>query len=361
VIDQAAAELELTGSTCPTWVLPDADAHAYARLALTEPQVTALRDKAWPMLSVRERRGVFEATRERAVDGQLPVGLLMSLVPKLLTTDRFEIGDTVGDYFTAGFASGMPLELRDKVPAALVPAAKARMRGWLAPLAKRLGLAAKPHDTLDDELARLDVLGAEAWIGDPALSRAAVALAAHYRDLPSGSRGSVLAIAIDASPALATKLLADAFAEADPELRATLFGALGAIHDPARLRAMLDTALAPNIGARDIPALLGGYTDAATRAVVDSWIRAHLADIQRAIPTTGSETFPPILFLVRAITGACDASRRDEIVAYVTRTFGAMPSGERPTREAIDDMDQCIAQRKLVEPSLRSWLSAKAP
>ena len=358
-IDQPSVDLALPDSACPAWVLPDVGAHAYALLALTDAQAIALRDHAWDKLTWPERRGVFESVRIQALDGKAAVSLLMSLVPKLLAGGRYEVGDALGDHYSVGAATGLPSGLEWLLPPALVAPAQARARKLIGPLAKRLGLAPRPGESLEDELARIDVVGAEAWAADPAVARDAVALVPHYRDLPPSLRDAVLAIAVTASPAVATRLRGEALAEVDPELRQALFRALGSIRDPARLREMLDVALDPQLHVRDVLAVLTGWSDQPTRAVVEAWLRAHLAEVERAVPTMGSEDFPPLLRLTWVFAYACDASTRDAQAAYMTQTFAGMPSGARPTKQAIERMDQCIAHRALVEPSLRAWLSAR--
>jgi alanyl aminopeptidase len=356
-LDDATLELELPGSTCPAWILPDAGAHAYARTAVTQAQAIALRDRGWKHLTVPERRGVVEGVRAQALDGKLPIGLLMSFAPKLLAGGRYEIGDALGDPFALGYGTGVPYGVALLVPPQLLETAHARARAAIAPLAKRLGLAPRAGESLDDEVERVDIAKTANWAGDRDVAREAVALAANYRELPPDLRGVVLALAVDASPAVAARVRADALTEPDAELRLELFGALGAIHDPARLTAMLAVALEPHVDGRDIAILLRSWSAEPARAADEAWIRGHWSELQRAVPITGSEIYSQLQPLERTFVGACDAARRDEIAAYVTKTFAVLPSGERPAKQAIEAMDQCIAQRALVEPSLRTWLA----
>ena len=84
----------------PAWVLPGAGARAYARPALTVAQATALRDHAGKLLSHDEQRTVVQAIRADTVEGTLPVALMMSFVPQLISGDRFLLGDAVGNAVT---------------------------------------------------------------------------------------------------------------------------------------------------------------------------------------------------------------------------------------------------------------------
>jgi hypothetical protein len=79
----------------------------------------------------------------------------------------------------------------------------------------------------------------------------------------------------------------------------------------------------------------------------------------KRIPSDG--TAAGQAFLAFVFTGACDASRRSEIVDYVNKTYAVMPGGERTVKQAVERMDQCIARRKLVEPAIRTWLAGGKP
>lgn len=346
------------GKTCPQWLLPDAGAHAYARVFLDEGQAIALRDHAWLSLSWAERRAVFDAVLLEAIDGRAPVALAMSFVPKLLAGGRRAIGDALGDPSELGLASGLPIELRALVPSDLVPAAKAYVRAQLAPLAKRLGIFAKRGESLDDDLARTNVLRARAWAGDPVLIAKALELVGHYRELPDALRDLVVRIAVDASPQVADKIRADARAEEDPTKRRALFGALGAISDPVRLTAMLETAL--SLKERDALALLHNWSGPADRAAVEAWIRAHWSELAKVMPSSAGELWAPLLLLVDAFAG-CDAALRDDEVAFVEAHFNTLPGGPRGVAQAIEANDKCIARRAVVEPSIRAWLSRTGP
>jgi hypothetical protein len=66
------------------------------------------------------------------------------------------------------------------------------------------------------------------------------------------------------------------------------------------------------------------------------------------------DTFAP--YLLYAFDG-CNANR-DEVVALLTRSFGEIDGARRILQQRIEVFDQCLAQRKLLEPSLRAWLDA---
>jgi hypothetical protein len=64
----------------------------------------------------------------------------------------------------------------------------------------------------------------------------------------------------------------------------------------------------------------------------------------------------PIAGYSYIFTGTCKAAERDAIADYVTKTFGNTPGGSRVVKQAIESMDQCIAQRKILDPEIKAWL-----
>ena len=68
------------------------------------------------------------------------------------------------------------------------------------------------------------------------------------------------------------------------------------------------------------------------------------------------DTFAPYLTYAFDL---CDADQRDEMVAFLEKSFGTMTGAAKLLRQRIEFTDQCIAQRALVEPSVRAWLKAK--
>ena len=93
--------------------------------------------------------------------------------------------------------------------------------------------------------------------------------------------------------------------------------------------------------------------------VQEAYERAHLDAIMKRLPASENEIFPLALLAAAPFTAACDPARRDEITTYVTAHFSALPSAERPIKQFLEQMDDCIARKKLLEPALRAWLTGK--
>jgi hypothetical protein len=117
----------------PKWVLPNTGGGGYYVTAMSRELTANLRDRAWPLITPLERRGMFEDLRRQVTLGRVPVALLMSFVPQQLASrDRHAIGDAIGDH-------GLPLELYRHVPAAQLPAVGEYVRRTLGARARELG------------------------------------------------------------------------------------------------------------------------------------------------------------------------------------------------------------------------------
>jgi hypothetical protein len=229
------------------------------------------------------------------------------------------------------------------------------VRTTYGPAATKLGLDPKPTDDLDAEETRDALVSAAAWSGrDPDLVKRAVELAGHWRDLPAAIRGTVLEIAVDASPEVGARVQGEIAQEKDRAKRREMLGALAHMRDPKRYEAALALMLDPKIDFRETMWMLfGGDTDA-TRAVAQAFYRAHEAVLLKRMPT--DETAGAVARIADIFTATCDPARRDDLAEYVTKHFGSLPGGERIVKQSIEGMDQCIASRKLVEPAVRAWL-----
>lgn len=90
------ARLVLPRGTCRgdrgPWIMPNVRGAGYYRNAYTRDQVVALRDQAWGKLDWLERRAIAFDVDAAAATGKLPLGLALSLVPKLAAgKDRFTL------------------------------------------------------------------------------------------------------------------------------------------------------------------------------------------------------------------------------------------------------------------------------
>jgi len=268
-------------------------------------------------------------------------------VPKLLAG---------GDRFTVSAAIGLPLAADDIVPAELRPKYEAWLRQTFSPGALKAGLVPKDSDDLDTESVRGELVGAVAWIGrEPGLVAEAVKLADNWRDLPQAIRAQVLGLAVDASPEVFARILKDVYGEQDRTRRDEMLGALAGVRDPARQAKAIELVLDPKLDARETLWMLFGGRLEPNRAVAQQYFRDHKDAILKRLPN--DETAGGVANLSALFTDSCAADRRDAIADYVTQTFAKLPGGARVIQQNIEQMDQCIARRKLLVPEIRGWLT----
>ncbi|MFN0251434.1 MAG: M1 family metallopeptidase [Kofleriaceae bacterium] len=346
MLDAATGSIALATKACPRWVMPNADGRGYYRNDYSAPQVTVLRDEAWKHLSWTERRAVFFDVSSLARTGKLPLATALSLVPPMLAGK---------DRFTVPSAVELPASFDEWVSDELRPKYEYWLRATFGAGALAAGLSTKDASSLDAEELREALVYTVAWKArEPALVAQALALADKWRDLPQSIRYIVLALSVDASPAIFDKVLSEAAKEPERTKRLDMLHALAAVRDPSRQSRAHALLLDPEVDIRESIWMLWKTTTEANRATAQAFFKAHDADIIKRLPVDGA-TFS-VGSLGSLFTKTCKADQREAVVAYVTKTFGKYPGAERVLRQSIEDMDQCIAKRAVIEPQLVAWL-----
>jgi cytosol alanyl aminopeptidase len=350
LLDASNATVELPTNSCPRWIAPNAGGHGYYRADLMVKQATALRDEAWSLLTPTERLVTFHDIATSATEAhqgqQLPLALAMSFVPKLLAAgDRFSIGD-VGE-----LVGTLTWFARDDQR----PKLEAWLRTTFGPGAAKVGALPKDGDDLDTEATRIQLFDNAAYGGrDPELAKQAVELAGHWRELPEAMRGEILAVAADASPEIQAKLREDVKTEKDIVKLGEAIGALSRIRDPQRLEQALGTMLDPAIDFRQSMWMLTDV-DPATIQLRTSFFKAHQAELFKRLPAI-DDTGTSVYAFAVPFAASCDPDKRDDYAAYMKQTFSSIPGAPRIITQLTEQLDRCIATRKLLEPEVRGWL-----
>lgn len=347
VLDAPKGELAL--KSCPRWVMPNVDARGYYRVDYTTKQVTALRDEAWSALTWSERRSIASdvdasaLSASRAGTTKLPLVLALSLVPKLMVGDRFTI-EQVG-------------ALADVVDRFAPTDQRAKLEAWLrvtfGPGAAKVGLAAKETDDLDTEESRSTLVSHAAVGNDPEIIKQALEAAGHWRTLPEAERALVLSIALDHSPELAAKLVAELKAEPSRDLRATIIEAFGRTRRAETFAAILPLTLDPKVDVRELLWIFYLYGTEAARAEVEAFYRANRDALVKRMPADA--TAGGVYVEARIFSRGCDPKTRDQMIQGLA-LLKDRPGATRVIAQATEELDQCIATRAALEPEVRGFL-----
>jgi cytosol alanyl aminopeptidase len=359
VLAAATGVLELP--SCPAWFAPAGD-YGYYRARLDAKALETIRDKAWSSLTVDEHVAIYSDAQSFAMRGSLPFGLFGSLTTMLGRSHELrEVSAALGDSSEwGGPVPGLPGKVIAAVPLDLVPRARAKARAIAEPLAAKYGLVATATDPLLVAKLRSNVLGAVVWTRSHVLDARAKQLAAHYHDLTPDMMTAALQLAANADPKVVAQLRTDLTKERDTSVRWILLGVLGTVTDPVQHHAMLESlATDPALGPDEFSRIWVTFDGEEQRADVEAYERAHLAEIMKRLPMSENEIFPLAVFAAYPFVSACDPARRDEITTFVTTHFSALPSAARPIKQFLEQMDDCIARKKLLEPTLRAWLTGK--
>ncbi len=74
------------------------------------------------------------------------------------------------------------------------------------------------------------------------------------------------------------------------------------------------------------------------------------------MPVVADDDFPIALSLVFLELGTCEPAHRDDAIAFVHQRLSNLPGAQLVIKQAIEGNEQCLAQKQLLEPSLRTWL-----
>src|SRR5262249_15139235 len=136
--------------------------------------------------------------------------------------------------------------------------------------------------------------------------------------------------------------------------RNEIIHALAVQRDPKRFEQALPLALDPALDHRETVRLLLDPSTDATRLVAQKFYTEHKDELMKHLPH--DEVSGSLVGFVALFTRTCMASRRDEIASLVTSAFASQPGGDHVVKTSVENMDQCIARRALLDAEIRGWL-----
>ncbi len=336
VLEERRAELELSTTACPAWILPNAGYDGYYRYRLDAKAMAALA-KATRGQGTGEKIGLLSNLWALVqADAASPDMLLDVLYEQRRERER--------EVLEAAIA------VLTKMNDALVePQSRQHFQrlvsAVLLPTAKRLGFDRQPKESDDDRLLRRSVLMALSELGDdPWLVAEGNKRAAQWLADPATVDDAAAEIALRVaarSGAIRYGDLAPKLALDDANQRLMVVSAMGSFADQGELERALMALDRGEIRAHDVHHLLRAaeaWPD--NRAAVVAWSQAHLATFTKQLPGFG------VARLLRPIRRLCDQRLRDDAARALAAPVAELAGSDRQLREALDAADLCIDLRR---------------
>jgi len=350
LLDQAGAELELGGASCPTWVSGNAGVTGYYRVAYGGDLLARILSGRAPATS-EERSSALDDAVAQADAGRLPYGVLIAALPALARSRDFSIlrrvVDLVGD-------------MEDLVPADRRDAYAALVRSLFGARARAMSWRPRAGEPVGARLLRPDLLELVTVQGrDPALIAGAERLArAYLRDpstLPPDLAAPVLAAtaATRGSAELHGAYVASLRREQLAERRAPLITGLAHFRDPALVARTVELAASPEIRFAEVDDLLaGGRADPSLAGAVHAETVKRIAALARKLGPDRR------IFLLRTGASLCSDAERDRADRFFAEHLGRAPGIEVARSNMREQIDRCTARRAAQSSAVRDALGS---
>ena len=332
---------------CSTWVLANAGATGYYRVAYQPDAVRALAKDAESKLSPAERIALQSDIWASVRVGSEPVGDYLAFAQGLETDrNRAVLEDVlvrlnyIGQYLVNDGD-------RDSY--------RAWLRQYLTPIMKDVGWEPKPGESDEQKALRTrlfhglgydardpETLAEARKIADKTLEDSASV----DRDLASS--GLALA-ALNGDRAFYDRVMAALKNPKSPEEYYMYFFTLPQFSDPKLLQRTLEFAISPDVRSQDALQLVTGVLQNwAGEKLAWDFIQSHWDAIQKSGGPFASAQ------VVNATSSFCDSGMRDQVADF----FAAhkVEAAERTYKQSIERINNCVSLKSQQESQLASWL-----
>ena len=360
LLAETAVEIPLEGAaSCPEWLLPNDGASGYyisrldtdpASPAAPQPAPLArLFDDGGRRLSVPERIGTLADLSALVSAGQVFLDEVLSLAAPVV-----QEGNRHTVTLVAEIVEGLPLNL---VPPELLLNYRRFVNRTFGPLSRSLRLTGKAGDSEDTQLLRPRVLSLVAMSGEDAtLQKEAQGLARRWLKDHGAVPANMVDVVLGAAARHGDMALFDQFHAAarkasDRTERQHLLDGMGAFQDPGIIRKRMPIFLTDEFDPREAAALvMGGLGEAASREMAFSFIKSNYDAIAARLPKEAEAYL--------AFTGEsyCDEAHRADVESFFGKRTSRAPGGPRLLAQVLEQIDLCIARKKVQQPSLEAFL-----
>jgi alanyl aminopeptidase len=347
-----APSLVAAKSSCPSWVLPNAESAGYYRFSMGAPEMTALLRGAAGKLDPASRMGIVASLWAQLRSGALPAEYVLQALKQF---DGDASRHVTGQVLTALYGISDAL-----VDDAARPGFRAYAMARLASKKKSLGWKPKPKEDDDAALFRKDLLFALADLAEdgPTLAEAEPIAQAWLKD-PSSVDAEIGPIAVELASRRAGADRWDALRTAVRDAR-TPIDRIAALHglagfdDPALVAKTLDWMLTDETRMQDVRTILGGFLDRrAARKPTIAWILGHWDGLRAKVPGA-------LAGRVMGFAGVvCTPEARDEVEAFLRPKTKEIEGSKRPLAEALEQASLCIALHAKDAPAIAKFFAKR--
>jgi alanyl aminopeptidase len=346
------AQLTLgSAKSCPQWMLANDGSAGYYRARYAPGELARLLGPAGPRLSKAERVGLLGDAAALVTSGGLAASEALEIASGLAgDPDRQIVSGTIG----------VVRSLWEFVPDTQRATYAAFVRKLYGERARALGWKAKAGEAEEERLLRVTLLGIVGARGeDPVVGAEAVALTQRWLEDPRAVDPELLDTVLSIAGRFGDRPLFDRLHEElkkseDRQRRGHLWEALGSFRNPAIVPAALQLTLEEGLDARESLAIPRFLTDdPATRTLAYDFVKQNYEALVARLPR--GSIFDGGSFLVAVGGRFCDEGHRADVEAFFGPKAQSSPGAPRTLAQTLERIDLCIAQRRVLEPSLASF------
>ena len=350
LLDKKSATLKLAkAAKCPTWVLPNADAAGYYRVAYADGMIEQLFKLGSKHMSVPERVSVIGDMSALVHAGKGDVGESLSLVAMLMADKSPHVIGAAVDVVTGVDDRLVPDDMRSNLARFI--------RKMFSKQAMRLGMTAKAGESDNEKFLRTTIIKLVAIDGrDKSLRTAATKLLVGWLDgkqtIDPDMMETIFTVgATGGNAALHERILAAAEKATDNNEKIALIAALAAFDDAALVTRNLELFLDGKFGLRDSgPLIQGPLARPESRQLAYDFIKDNFAAISEKLPIFAQA------YLVYSAAAFCDQAHYDDAKAFFEPKVGDMPSGDKALKQTLEQIKLCMAFKDAQRPSVVEFL-----
>jgi len=347
LLSERAASIELAkADRCPAWVMPNARAAGYYRVAYKADALAELWKSGAKQLSLVERIRLVDDITALVGNGKLGADAGLSRLPELVKDSSPHIlRPAVDMLFSMRYAY---------IPDALRPNWARFVEKTFGPKAREIGWKPKPGEDEQIRLIRSNLLSVVADKGeDKALLEEANALAQRWLDDPRAVENDVVdgVLAVTAhrgDQKLFDRLYEGAKKAKDQVQRGHLIGGMSQFRDPAIVKKSLSILLRNELDARETAFLF--FQDERMTDVTFSFLKENFDAVLKGIPGEIGGYLPFVA------GGFCDEPHRADVEAFFKDRVTKLTGGPHNLAQVLEGISLCTALRDAHQASLAAFL-----